>query len=81
MLYFQLHYLPATQTPQGHLIRIPPKAVMYDAKDLPLTANDYDVWAKGLRNPFRLDTDVTTGDIYIGDVGHITVEVGFAGYL
>lgn len=54
---------------------------MYGAEDLPLADGDYDVWAKGLRNPFRLDTDVATGDIYIGDVGHITVEVGFPGFL
>lgn len=60
---------------QGHLIRIHKEAIMYGSADLPLTDTDYDIWAKGLRNPFRLDTDKETGDIYIGDVGHITVEV------
>lgn len=48
---------------------------MYDAADLPLTDADYDIWASGLRNPFRLDIFKPTGDIYIADVGHITVEV------
>lgn len=48
---------------------------MYDSEDLPLTELDYDVWAKGLRNPFRLDIDRQTGDIYLGDVGDSTAEV------
>lgn len=60
---------------QGHLIRIHAQAIMYDAADLPLTNADYDIWASGLRNPFRLDIFKPTGDIYIADVGHITVEV------
>lgn len=60
---------------QGHLIRIHAEAIMYDAADLPLTDADYDIWARGLRNPFRLDVFKPTGDIYIADVGHITVEV------
>ncbi|CAM9165518.1 unnamed protein product, partial [Sphacelaria rigidula] len=59
---------------QGHLIRIPSENVLLEANDLPLTEADYEVWGKGLRNPFRLDTDETTGDIYIGDVGDITIE-------
>jgi len=28
-----------------------------------------EVWAKGLRNPFRFSFDRVTGDLYIGDVG------------
>lgn len=28
-----------------------------------------EVWAKGLRNPFRFSFDRATGDLYIGDVG------------
>ncbi|CAM9247557.1 unnamed protein product [Ectocarpus sp. 12 AP-2014] len=59
---------------QGHLIRIHAEATMYDSEDLPLTELDYDVWAKGLRNPFRLDIDRQTGDIYLGDVGDSTAE-------
>lgn len=57
------------------MIRIPKQAVLYSAQDLPLTKADYDVWGQGFRNPFRLDIDVKTGDIYIGDVGDITIEV------
>lgn len=60
---------------QGHLIRIHADAIMYDAANLPLTDADYDIWASGLRNPFRLDIFKPTGDIYIADVGAITVEV------
>lgn len=48
---------------------------MYGTAKMPLTDADYDIWGKGLRNPFRLDTDKNTGDIYIGDVGDITIEV------
>lgn len=61
---------------QGHLIRIHPEAVMYehDSEYLPLTDADYDIWGKGLRNLFRMAEDKTTGDIYIADVGQITVE-------
>jgi len=32
------------------------------------------VWAWGLRNPFRLDVDPVTGDVFIGDVGQGTWE-------
>lgn len=47
---------------------------MYDSDDLPLTDIDYDILGMGLRNPFRAAVDKLTGDIYIADVGHITVE-------
>jgi hypothetical protein len=33
-----------------------------------------EVWANGLRNPFRSSVDSLTGDIYIGDVGQKTWE-------
>jgi hypothetical protein len=33
------------------------------------TTEDWTVWAKGLRNPFRFSFDRATGDLYIGDVG------------
>lgn len=33
-----------------------------------------EVWAKGLRNPWRFSFDRRTGDIYIGDVGQDTRE-------
>ena len=59
------------------MIRIHPEAVMYeyDSEYLPLTDADYDIWGKGLRNLFRMVEDKATGDIYMADVGQITVEV------
>ncbi|HSD66081.1 MAG TPA: PQQ-dependent sugar dehydrogenase [Vicinamibacteria bacterium] len=33
-----------------------------------------EIWAYGLRNPFRIAVDLPTGDLYIGDVGQGEVE-------
>lgn len=39
------------------------------------TAGNCDeIWAYGLRNPFRFSFDRATGDLYIGDVGESTIE-------
>lgn len=40
-----------------------------------VTAGNCDeIWAYGLRNPFRFSFDRTTGDMFIGDVGESAVE-------
>ena len=33
-----------------------------------------EIWAYGLRNPFRIAVDRPTGDLYIGDVGQARIE-------
>ena len=33
-----------------------------------------EIWALGLRNPWRFSFDAKTGDLYIGDVGHLRYE-------
>lgn len=44
--------------------------------DNPFVAGDYlpEVWAVGLRNPWRLSFDRATGDLFIADVGDSTYE-------
>lgn len=33
-----------------------------------------EIWSKGLRNPYRMNFDACTGDLYIGDVGQAVKE-------
>ena len=63
-------YLPAIfQSTPGPAYRIPP--------DNPFVNNPGvlpEIWALGLRNPWRFSFDRQTGDLYIGDVGQNTWE-------
>ena len=43
------------------------------SNDLPGNPLD-EIWAKGLRNPFRFSFDRETGDLYIADVGQVSQE-------
>jgi len=67
--------------PLGKILRIDPRA----SGGMPYTVppdNPYvgvagalpEIWARGLRNPFRMGFDVLTGDLWIGDVGHHQFE-------
>ena len=46
-------------------------------EDNPFVDNDEylpEIWAMGLRNPWRFNFDPATGDMFIGDVGDLTYE-------
>jgi glucose/arabinose dehydrogenase len=69
----------------GKILRIDVSADAFPADDnrdytIP-TANPFavsggapEIWAMGLRNPFRGSVDPVTGDVLIGDVGQDTIE-------
>jgi len=68
------------QSFQGKILRIDPSAPSGSLRyTIPSTnpfvgGNDFgpelgEIWANGLRNPFRFSFDKTTGDLWIGDVG------------
>lgn len=67
----------------GKLLRITPQAgggytVPADNPFVGIAGND-EIWAYGLRNPFRNSFDRLTGDLWIGDVGQSTrEEIDFA---
>lgn len=70
----------------GKLLRIVPRRAGRRAYTVPAD-NPYvgrrrarrEIWASGLRNPFRFSFDRATGDLWIGDVGQETrEEVDFA---
>ncbi|HEX5052637.1 MAG TPA: PQQ-dependent sugar dehydrogenase [Planctomycetota bacterium] len=65
----------STLPPGGDLVL--PSFSSLDPGDNPLSANvDFSqlVLAHGLRNPFRMEIDQATGNLYIGDVGENLVE-------
>lgn len=62
--------------PLGGSAQAPPFAAL-DPGNNPLSAaNDFSqlVIARGLRNPFRMEIDAATGDVYLGDVGENELE-------
>lgn len=71
---------------RGKILRIDPSTDAYPsdpAKDYSIpTANPFasgsgglpEIYASGLRNPFRMSVDRGTGDIFIGDVGQSAIE-------
>ena len=69
-----INYLPiitknSSEPPDGQAYRIP--------ADNPFVGNAgyrEEIWALGLRNPWRFSFDRLTGDLYIGDVGQNTWE-------
>jgi len=63
----------------GKILRIdvdagPPYAVPADNPFVSTPGARPEIWAYGLRNPFRIAVDRPTGDLYIGDVGQDRVE-------
>jgi glucose/arabinose dehydrogenase len=52
---------------------IPPDNPFIGAAD-PQNLEADEIWASGLRNPWRFSFDRTTGDLYIGDVGENNFE-------
>ncbi|MGD8375543.1 MAG: PQQ-dependent sugar dehydrogenase [Acidobacteriota bacterium] len=63
---------------RGKILRIDVDAVRYAIPpDNPFAGADGnldEIWAYGLRNPFRFSIDAGTGDLYIGDVGQYDRE-------
>ncbi|MBL8800395.1 MAG: PQQ-dependent sugar dehydrogenase [Planctomycetes bacterium] len=62
-------------SPRGKLLRLGPDgSIPADNPLVGLSGVDPAVWAWGLRNPFRLAVDRTTGELWIGDVGGNTAS-------
>ncbi|MBA3480313.1 MAG: PQQ-dependent sugar dehydrogenase [Pirellulales bacterium] len=61
----------------GGAIKVPGNPFAPNAPGLPTEqdrAGDNEIWAYGLRNPFRAGFDRATGDLWIGDVGQAARE-------
>ncbi len=60
-------------SPKGKILRFDVRAPFpHVPQNNPLAhapGADPHIWAVGFRNPFRIDVDPVTGDIYVGDVG------------
>jgi glucose/arabinose dehydrogenase len=54
--------------------REPPYAIPADNPFVGTDGARPEIWATGLRNPFRFRIDPTTGDVWIGDVGQGVIE-------
>lgn len=76
----------ALDTLLGKILRIDvdsgaPYAIPSDNPFLGTPGAEEEIWAYGLRNPYRFSFDRATGDIYIGDVGQgrrEEIDVGLA---
>jgi len=55
----------------GKIIRILPESLLVDRE---LTTDDYEIVARGARNPFRMAYNPNNGDLYFGDVGSSLFE-------
>jgi hypothetical protein len=62
LLRLDVHSTP----PAGQKYVIPPTNPFYNSNDANVKK---EIWAYGLRNPWRFSFDRSTGDLYIGDVG------------
>jgi glucose/arabinose dehydrogenase len=63
----------------GKIVRLDPAADPPVPEDNPFVGADPlgardEIWATGLRNPWRFSFDSATGDLWIGDVGQDTTE-------
>ena len=65
----------STRPPGGSLV-LPPFSALDPGNNPLSTSSDFRqlVLAHGLRNPFRMEIDQQTGNLYIGDVGEDTIE-------
>ena len=64
--------------PRGKILRFDVRApyphVPADNPYAGSATNDPHIWVSGFRNPFRIDVDPVTGDVFVGDVGASTWE-------
>ena len=68
MLRITLAQLPPSS------VDVPEAATMTGCPGPVPAASGVEIWARGLRNPYRFSFDRQTGDLYIGDVGEEDTE-------